>query len=109
MKPEGLNNVYCFGHHILPIFQPYVINIQDAEPDGNYGFRSVAIGLGFDENQWAFIRQQLLQELDFNANMYKYVFNSYDPGSYYVLRNSINWKQIALLLANIGCLCLTQA
>ncbi|KAD4586207.1 hypothetical protein E3N88_23808 [Mikania micrantha] len=54
MNPEGLNNVYCFGRHILPIVQPYVINIQDVKPD-----------------------------------------DMYDPGSYDVLRNSINWQQIA--------------
>ncbi|KAD5802644.1 hypothetical protein E3N88_14004 [Mikania micrantha] len=95
MKPEGLNNVYRFGRHILPLFQPYVINIQDIEPDGNCGFRSVAVGLGFDKSHWAFIRQQLLHELDFNADMYRYVFNSYDPGSYDVLRNTINWQHIA--------------
>ncbi|KAD2393565.1 hypothetical protein E3N88_40542 [Mikania micrantha] len=95
MKPEELNNVYRFGSHILPIFQPYMISIQDVKPDGNCGFRSVAVGLGFDENKWAFIRQQLLQELDFHADMWRYVFNSYDPGSYDVLRNSINWQQIA--------------
>ncbi|KAD6794570.1 hypothetical protein E3N88_05466 [Mikania micrantha] len=68
MKPEGLNNVYRFGRHIIHLLQPYVINIQDVEPDGNCGFRSIAVGLGFDENHWAFIRQQLLQELDFNAD-----------------------------------------
>ncbi|KAC9819663.1 hypothetical protein E3N88_45211 [Mikania micrantha] len=95
MKPEGLNNVYRFGHHILPLLQPYVINIQDVQPDGNCGFRSVAVGLGFDESHWSFIRQQLLHELDFNADLYRYVFNSYDPDSYHVLRNTINWQQIA--------------
>ncbi|KAD4585846.1 hypothetical protein E3N88_23447 [Mikania micrantha] len=79
MKPEGLNNVYRFGRHILPLLQPYVINIQDVDPDGNCGFRSVAVGLGFDENHWAFIRQQFLHELDFNEDLYRYVFNSYDP------------------------------
>ncbi|KAD1469154.1 hypothetical protein E3N88_42765 [Mikania micrantha] len=95
MKPEGLNNVYRFGRHILPVFQPYMINIQDVEPDGKCGFRSVAVGLVFDENHWAFIRQKLLQEFDFNAHLYKYVFNFYDPGSYDVLRDTINWQQIA--------------
>ncbi|KAD3066808.1 hypothetical protein E3N88_34688 [Mikania micrantha] len=95
MKPEGLNNVYCFDRLILPLLQPYVINIQDIEPDGNCGFRSVPVGLGFDENHWAFIRQQLLHELDFNADLYRYVFNSYDPGSSDVLRNTINRQQIA--------------
>ncbi|KAD3336425.1 hypothetical protein E3N88_31944 [Mikania micrantha] len=96
MKPEGLNNVYRFGHHILPLLQPYVINIQDVQPYGNCGFRSIAVGLGFDESHWAFIRQQLLQELDFNANLYRrYVFNSYDSGFYDVLRNTINWQHIA--------------
>ncbi|KAD5803463.1 hypothetical protein E3N88_14823 [Mikania micrantha] len=63
--------------------------------DGNCGFRLVAVGLGFEENQWAFIKQQHFQELDFNADLYKYVFNSYVSGSYDVLRNSINWQQIA--------------
>ncbi|KAD4887977.1 hypothetical protein E3N88_20050 [Mikania micrantha] len=50
MKPEGLNNVYHFGRHIIPLLQPYVINIQDVDPDGNCGFRSVVMGLGFDES-----------------------------------------------------------
>ncbi|KAD2804946.1 hypothetical protein E3N88_38323 [Mikania micrantha] len=68
---------------------------RSTSPDGYCSFSSVAMGLGFDESHWAFIRQQLLQELDFNADLYRYVFNSYDPGSYDVLRHTINWQQIA--------------
>ncbi|GJX22419.1 RNA-directed DNA polymerase, eukaryota [Tanacetum coccineum] len=38
--------------------------------DENYGFRSVAIGIGLNENMWIAIRQILLQELDHNEIFY---------------------------------------
>ncbi|KAD7117353.1 hypothetical protein E3N88_04621 [Mikania micrantha] len=66
VKPEGMNNLRRFG----------------------------AVGLGFDENQWGFVRQQLLQEVDTHSEAYLYVFNSMDPTLYDAVRHSINWFDI---------------
>nr|GEU95606.1 probable terpene synthase 6 [Tanacetum cinerariifolium] len=48
---------------IPDIFQRYIKDLNNVKGDGNYGFRSVAVGLGRDENLWPLIRQELLQEL----------------------------------------------
>ena len=94
VKPEGMNNLRRFGRYIPSMLHCYVSNIQDVMPDGNCGFRSLAVGLGFDENQWGFVRQQLLQEVDTNREAYRYVFNSVDENLYEAVRHSINWFDI---------------
>ncbi|KAD5803104.1 hypothetical protein E3N88_14464 [Mikania micrantha] len=94
VKPEGMNNLRRFGGYIPSMLHCYVSNIQDVMPDGNCGFRSVAVGLGFNENQWGFVRQQLLQEVDTNREAYRYVFNSVDSNLYEAVRHSINWFDI---------------
>ncbi|KAD6795334.1 hypothetical protein E3N88_06230 [Mikania micrantha] len=94
VKPEGMNNLRRFGGYIPSMLHCYVSNIQDVMPDGNCGFRSVSVGLGFDENQWGFVRQQLLQEVDTHSDAYRYVLNSMDPTLYDALRHSINWFDI---------------
>ncbi|KAL8232454.1 hypothetical protein R6Q57_002232, partial [Mikania cordata] len=33
VKPEGMNNLRRFGHHIPSMFHCYVSNIQDVKPD----------------------------------------------------------------------------
>ncbi|GKC05464.1 probable terpene synthase 6, partial [Tanacetum coccineum] len=45
------------------IFHRYIKDLNNVKGDGNCGFRSVAVGLGCDENMWPLIRQELLQEL----------------------------------------------
>ncbi|GKE38151.1 probable terpene synthase 6 [Tanacetum coccineum] len=47
--------------HIPDIFHRYIICLNNVKGDGNCEFRSVAVGLGLDENMWPLIRQELLQ------------------------------------------------
>ncbi|KAI3828074.1 hypothetical protein L1987_02171 [Smallanthus sonchifolius] len=51
---EAVNITNCFKDFIPSLFHPYISHIQDVMPDGNFGFRSVAVGLGFNEKQWLF-------------------------------------------------------
>nr|KAJ0211591.1 hypothetical protein LSAT_V11C400199230 [Lactuca sativa] len=59
---------------IPSIFHPYITCIQNVRGDGNCGFRSVAVCLGYDENEWLFIRQQLYDELLTSYEDYSRVF-----------------------------------
>ena len=44
-------------------FHPYVWNITDVEGDGNCGFQSTTVALGFSEHDWLQIRYDLYNEL----------------------------------------------
>jgi len=68
-------------------FQPYVIGIQDVEGDGNCGFRSVAVAMGRNEEEWLAIRRELLEELNENSKQYKSIFDS----EYKRLEESLNF------------------
>nr|KAJ0207687.1 hypothetical protein LSAT_V11C500269970 [Lactuca sativa] len=59
---------------ITSIFYLYITLIQNVFCDGNYGFRSVAVCLGYGEDQWLYIRQQLLDELLSSHDDYARVF-----------------------------------
>lgn len=57
--------------------------------DGNCGFRSVAVGIGLDENMWSKIRQDLLQELDNNELIYTAMWHNVD---FQRIRDSVNFR-----------------
>ncbi|KAI3808358.1 hypothetical protein L1987_24307 [Smallanthus sonchifolius] len=67
---------------------------KDVMPDGNCGFRSIAVGLGFDENKWLFIRQQLLQEMDGQEEWWRSVFDRISFQEYDKLRHTIDWQKV---------------
>ncbi|CAI9272087.1 unnamed protein product [Lactuca saligna] len=59
---------------IPDVFHDYIDKIQDVLGDGNCGFRAVAVSLGHSEDQWLYIRQQLLEELESQFYAYQQVF-----------------------------------
>ena len=63
---------------IPEIFHPYITNIHDVRGDGNCGFRSIAVCLGYDEDQWPYIRRELLDELLSSYPTYSRVFYGID-------------------------------
>ncbi|CAI9302098.1 unnamed protein product [Lactuca saligna] len=69
--PLGNNSLL---DEITFIFHPYIAHIQNVLGDGNCGFRSVAVCLGYGEDQWLYIRQQLLDELFCSYDDYTRVF-----------------------------------
>ena len=72
-------------------YHRYITHIQDVQPDGNCGFRCVAEGLGWGEENWLFIRRQLMEELDVNKEQWKGILNCRDKGWYDELYSTINW------------------
>ncbi|KAL7601776.1 uncharacterized protein LOC111881990 [Lactuca sativa] len=66
---------YPFQMNGIPdIFHDYIDDIHDVEGDGNCGFRAVAVCLGYNEDQWLYIRKQLLEELESQYYAYHRVF-----------------------------------
>nr|KAJ0212511.1 hypothetical protein LSAT_V11C400223670 [Lactuca sativa] len=59
---------------ISSVFHSYITRIQNVMGDGNCGFRSIAICLRYDENEFIFIRRQLYDELLTSYEDYSRVF-----------------------------------
>ncbi|KAI3761330.1 hypothetical protein L1987_51742 [Smallanthus sonchifolius] len=91
---DAVNNINCFKDSIPSLFHPYISRIQDVNPDGNCGFRSVAVGLGLNENRWLFIRQQLLHEMDSKEEWWRTVFDRIAFQEYDRLRHTIDWQDV---------------
>ncbi|PPD86498.1 hypothetical protein GOBAR_DD16556 [Gossypium barbadense] len=67
------------------MFHPYITHVQDIRGDGNCGFRAISVCLGYGEDQWLYVRHQLLDELLSSYDVYARVFtNGIDE-----LRNSL--------------------
>ena len=66
------------SRQIPKVFHPYISNtsLQDVEPDGNCGFRSVALGLGLTKDDWPIIRSDLVLHLESLQEQYMWVFGT---------------------------------
>ncbi|TYH58578.1 hypothetical protein ES332_D08G164700v1 [Gossypium tomentosum] len=57
----------CDTHPLMKeipdMFHPYITHIQDVKGDRNYGFRAISVCLGYGEDQWLYVRHQVLDEL----------------------------------------------
>ncbi|XP_071695800.1 uncharacterized protein [Rutidosis leptorrhynchoides] len=49
--------------NIPTLFHPYISNIYNVIGDGNCGYRALAVSLGFDQEYYETIRQQMRDEL----------------------------------------------
>ena len=61
---------------IPSMFHYYVTDIRGIRGNGNCEFRAVAVCVGFGEDHWFYIRQQLLDELLASYNVYAKVFTN---------------------------------
>nr|KAJ0214254.1 hypothetical protein LSAT_V11C400163520 [Lactuca sativa] len=59
---------------ISDIFHDYIDDIHDVEGDEICGFRAVAVCLRYNEDEWLYIRKQLLEELKSQYYAYHKVF-----------------------------------
>ncbi|XP_035840279.1 uncharacterized protein LOC118487495 [Helianthus annuus] len=72
-----------YKKQIPKVFHPYISRIKDVRLDGHCGFRAATVGLGFEQDYFGYIRNQLLEELTGpNKEMWKYVFDSELLGDY---------------------------
>ncbi|KAM0049070.1 putative OTU domain, papain-like cysteine peptidase superfamily [Helianthus debilis subsp. tardiflorus] len=75
-----LNEVPLMNHlnimgDIPKVFHPYITNIRNVKPDGNCGFRALAVCLGLDEHEYyEYIRQQMREELQNRYHIYAGIF-----------------------------------
>ncbi|GJX86349.1 MEI2-like protein 2 [Tanacetum coccineum] len=62
----------------IRLFHPYISisSLQDVKPDGNCGFRSVALGLGLPEDHWPRIRSDLVRQLESRQHQYRSIFGT---------------------------------
>ncbi|KAJ0940348.1 hypothetical protein HanRHA438_Chr02g0082331 [Helianthus annuus] len=113
---EGmLEFAHIYKKKIPKVFHCYISRIKDVRPDGHCGFRAATVGLGFEQDYFGYIRNQLLEELTGpNKEMWGYIFDSEVPGDYDEQVQRINFTgvgmaprehwmempQAALLLAN---------
>lgn len=87
----ALNTINHYKSYIPSIFHPYMSRIQDVEPDGNCGFRALAVSLRMSEEQWPSIREYLMLEMDENEAFWTNTFDSVTPGVFRKLRQSLDW------------------
>ena len=73
---ENRYNYEIFKSYIPAVFHPHIASTVNVEGDGNCGFRSVAVALGFPENQWGFIRKELQRELTDHFQFYEDMFGT---------------------------------
>ncbi|GJZ90064.1 hypothetical protein Tco_0661991 [Tanacetum coccineum] len=83
--PHQLSETEILFRQIPSIFHPYISSssIQNVEPDGNCGFRSVALGLGHPEDYWPRIRWDLVHELEYRQHEYRRMFGTRDYNNIY--------------------------
>nr|KJB24588.1 hypothetical protein B456_004G152900 [Gossypium raimondii] len=83
----------CDTHPLMKeipnMFHPYITHIQDVKGDRNCRFRAISVCLGYGEDQWLYVRHQLLDELLSSYDVYARVFtDGIDE-----LRNSLCFSQ----------------
>ncbi|GKC05558.1 hypothetical protein Tco_0997168 [Tanacetum coccineum] len=83
--PHQLSETEILFRQIPSIFHPYISSssIQNVEPDGNCGFRYVALGLGHPEDYWPRIRWDLVHELEYRQHEYRRMFGTKDYNNIY--------------------------
>ncbi|GJX71219.1 FAR1-related sequence 5-like protein [Tanacetum coccineum] len=89
-------------HRQIPtIFHPYISSssIQNVKPDGNCGFRFVALGLGLPEDYWPRILQDLVQELESRQHEYRWMFGTKDYNNIY---NTVNIVGLWMVMPDTG-------
>ncbi|XP_038704751.1 uncharacterized protein LOC120000703 [Tripterygium wilfordii] len=72
-----------------PILQDYIKQVEDVIPNGNCGFRAIAVCLRLGEDAWATIRYNLMEELNTFWDQYVAIFGSEERA--YHIQNSLNF------------------
>ncbi|XP_076956426.1 uncharacterized protein LOC143631598 [Bidens hawaiensis] len=82
VSPAKVPVIEMFWSIIPSWAQPFVAEIKNVRPGGNYGFRSIAVGLGIHEKRWPDIRQAMQNELETNEGWLSAMFKKEDDRLY---------------------------
>ncbi|XP_038698020.1 uncharacterized protein LOC119995579 [Tripterygium wilfordii] len=89
-RSERINySVDGYVRQFAPILQDYIKQVEDVIPDGNCGFRAIAVCLRLGEDAWATIRYNLMEELNTFWDHYVTIFGS-EKRAYHI-QNSLNF------------------
>ncbi|KAI3798947.1 hypothetical protein L1987_34233 [Smallanthus sonchifolius] len=78
LKPNHVLKFMRFKDSLPQWIHPYVSKIKYERPDGNCGFRGIAMALGRDQNEWAWVRRKMLTEMDNNISYWRPNFEPRD-------------------------------
>ena len=92
-KLEDGAKIYKFEAYIPEWSYPYISDMTDVRPDGNCGFRAVAVALGMDSNRWPDIRKRMVDEMDnhFNWWFQRFEYQVIREGYTMEVRNKLEW------------------
>src|ERR1044071_1003025 len=81
-----------FKHQIDPLYRRFVMHIQNVQPDGNCGFRSVAVALDREEEDWHWIRHLLVQEMmgHYQEDWFE-IMNAFEKNGFARIYSSLDW------------------
>ncbi|XP_076942065.1 uncharacterized protein LOC143611814 [Bidens hawaiensis] len=71
---------------------PFIADIKNVCPDGNCGFRSIAVGLGIHEKLWPDIWRAMQDKLETNKGWWRAMFNKEDERLYGWVHSSIPYS-----------------
>ncbi|XP_076906800.1 uncharacterized protein LOC143563044 [Bidens hawaiensis] len=71
--------------------QPFVSDIKDVRPNGNYGFRAIAVGLGRHEKHWQDVRRGMQNEMETNKGWWRAMLKREDDGLCDRVRSSLTY------------------
>ncbi|XP_076920809.1 uncharacterized protein LOC143582042 [Bidens hawaiensis] len=92
VSPAQVPAIEMFRSVIPGWAQPFVANIKNVRPDGNCGFRSIAVGLGLHEKLWLDIRRAMQNELETNEGWWRAMFSKEDERLYGWVHSSIPYS-----------------
>ncbi|XP_076959088.1 uncharacterized protein LOC143635069 [Bidens hawaiensis] len=92
VSPAQVPAIEMFRSVIHSKAQPFVADIKNVRPDGNCGFRSIAVGLGIHEKVWPDIRRAMQNELETNEGWWRAMFNKEDDRLYGWVLSSIPYS-----------------
>ncbi|XP_038710217.1 uncharacterized protein LOC120004931 [Tripterygium wilfordii] len=91
-RSSNVTHEHIYVHQFPPILHPYIGSVQDVIPDGNCGFRTIAVCLGFGEHAWDTVRRDLIGELSAFWHEYVAMFGSEEHAL--GVHNSLNFFEL---------------
>ncbi|XP_076889426.1 uncharacterized protein LOC143540176 [Bidens hawaiensis] len=92
VSPAQVPAIEMFRTVIPGWAHPFVADIKNERPDGNCGFRSIAVGLEIHEKLWPDIRRAMQNKLETNEGWWRAMFSKEDERLYGWVHSSIPYS-----------------
>ncbi|XP_038679431.1 uncharacterized protein LOC119980706 [Tripterygium wilfordii] len=88
-RSNSVNHEHGYLCQFSPTLHPYIMFVKDVRANGNYDFRAIVGLLGFGEDAWMHVHQNLIDELRTFWTEYVDLFGGYDRAC--SIDNSLNF------------------